>query len=107
MPHYLIQASYGAGAVKAMVATPQDRTGPINEIVTGAGGRVQSIFFALGEYDLIIIAEMPDAASAAAVGLKVGAGGAMSKYQTTALLTPQEAMSAMQKAQQLNYKPPA
>ncbi len=107
MPHFLIQAAYAAGAAKAMVASPQDRTEAIGKIVASAGGRVQSVFFALGDYDLVIIAELPNNTSAAAVALNVGSTGALARYKTTALLTPQEAVTAMGQAQGLTYSPPA
>jgi hypothetical protein len=48
---------------------------------------------------------MPDNVSAAAFALAVGAGGTVSSYKTTVLLTPDEAVQAMQKAAESAYAP--
>jgi uncharacterized protein with GYD domain len=54
-----------------------------------------------------LICEMPDNSSAAAFALAVGAGGTVSSYRTTVLLTPEEAVQAMTKASESSYKPAA
>jgi len=45
--------------------------------------------------------------SMAAVALAISAGGALSSFQTTALLTVEETMTALLKAQSIKYTPPA
>jgi uncharacterized protein with GYD domain len=49
-------------------------------------------------YDLVIIADMPNAESMAALALAVVAGGAFKGSKTTALMTGAEGVAAMTKA---------
>ena len=43
----------------------------------------------------------------AAVALAIGGGGALSSFETTVLLTVDETLDALRKAEQLHYRPPA
>ncbi len=106
MPSYLIQASYSAPAVGAMVKNPQDRGAVVRAMMEKAGGKLHGFWFTFGEYDIVAIAEMPDAVSAAAVAMAIGATGAMSSYRTTPLLTSGEAVEAMSRAAAVTYQPP-
>jgi uncharacterized protein with GYD domain len=106
MPHYLIQAGYKESAVKAMIANPADRTEIVRKAVESAGGKLHSFFLAFGEYDVVAIVELPDNQSAAALGLGLVSGGALSRHHTTVLMSPAEAAEAMRKAQTLTYTPP-
>lgn len=107
MAHYLMQVSYTTGAVKAMVANPQNREDAARKLVESLGGKLHSFHFALGEFDVVMIAEMPDNAAAASVGLTTGSSGALARFQTTALLTTAEGTDAMRKAKAGSYAPPA
>ena len=42
----------------------------------------------------------------AAVALAIGAGGALRPMETTVLMTVDETMEAMRRAQQVGYRPP-
>jgi hypothetical protein len=42
----------------------------------------------------------------AATALAIGAGGAVSSFETTVLLTVEETMAALQKASSIAYRPP-
>jgi hypothetical protein len=50
--------------------------------------------------------EAPDNASMAAAVIAIGAGGALASMETTALITVEETLSALQKASSVNYVPP-
>lgn len=106
MPLFMVQACYGTSATTAMVKNPQDRAAAVKPVVERMGGKLHGAWLSFGEYDVVVIAEMPDNVSAAALALAVGASGAMSSYRTTPLLTMAEATSAMSKAGGVKYKPP-
>ena len=106
MPYYLIQASYKESAAQALLARPQDRSGVVKKMVKSLGGTLHSFFLAFGDYDIVVIAELPDNESAVAMGLGTVAGGALSKYKTTVLLSPDEAVGAMKKGKKVAYTPP-
>ena len=65
-------------------------------------------WMAFGEDDLIVIADLPDDESMAGVALAIASTGAIVNRQTTKLLTLDQAVSGMKKANAvLNaYKPP-
>jgi hypothetical protein len=44
--------------------------------------------------------------SMAAVALAISGGGALSSFETTVLLTVDETIDAMRKADQIQYRPP-
>jgi uncharacterized protein with GYD domain len=107
MTHYLIQVSYNNQGISDLVKNPQDRSTAIRSVIEGMGGRIESFYFAFGDYDAVVIAELPDNASAAAFAMAVGAGGAMRSYKTTVLIPTAEAVEAMRKASTLGYRPPS
>jgi uncharacterized protein with GYD domain len=107
MAHYLIQVSYNNQGISDLVKNPQDRSTAIRSVIEGMGGRIESFYFAFGDYDAVVIAELPDNASAAAFAMAVGAGGAMRSYRTTVLIPTAEAGEAMRKASTLGYRPPS
>jgi uncharacterized protein with GYD domain len=104
MPHYLIQVAYNTSGTTALVDEPQDRIEKVRPAIEALGGSVETGYYGFGEYDLVVISEMPDNVSAAAFALAVGAGGTVSSYKTTVLLTPDEAVQAMSKAKESGYK---
>ena len=107
MAHYLIQVSYNNQGISDLVKNPQDRSTAIRSVIEGMGGRIESFYFAFGDYDAVVIAELPDNASAAAFAMAVGAGGAMRRYKTTVLIPTDEAVEAMRKASTVGYRPPS
>lgn len=106
MPYYLIQGSYKESAAKALVSKPQERSAVVKKMVESLGGKLHSFFLSFGDYDVVVIAELPGNEAAVAMGLATVSGGAMSKYHTTVLLTPAEATGAMKKAKKVAYSPP-
>jgi uncharacterized protein with GYD domain len=105
MPHYLIQVGYNTRGVAALVSEPQDRIEKVRPAVEALGGRIECGYYAFGEHDVVLIGEFPDNSKAAAMALAVGAGGTVSSYKTTVLLTPEEATQAMSAASESVYQP--
>jgi uncharacterized protein with GYD domain len=105
MPHFLVQVGYNSRGLAALVKEPQDRIEKVTPAIEALGGRVESAYYAFGDSDIILICEMPDNSSAAAFALAVGAGGTVSSYKTTVLLTSDEAVQAMRKAAESSYAP--
>jgi uncharacterized protein with GYD domain len=105
MPFFLHQVSYTPEAIARLIANPQDRFEAIRKPIENLGGKIKEGYFAFGEHDAVVITEMPDSVSAAAIALAFAAGGAVRNSQTTPLLTAAEAMDAMRKAGTCGYKP--
>ena len=55
---------------------------------------------------LIVIVEVPDHVSAAALSLAANAGGTLKAVRTTPLMTIEEGMEALRKAGGAGYRPP-
>ncbi len=105
MPFYLHQVSYTPEAIARLIANPQDRIDAVRAPIEKLVGKIKDSYFAFGAYDAVLITEMPDNVSAAAIALAFTAGGALKSCQTTALMTNVEALDAMRKAGTSGYKP--
>ena len=107
MPYYMYQVSYTPEAWAGLAKRPQDRARAIRPIIRQLKGRLVSFYLAFGEYDAVVIAEMPDNEAAAALSIAASAGGAVKAIKTTSLMTVQEGIQAMRKAGKSGYRPPS
>jgi uncharacterized protein with GYD domain len=107
MAHYLVQVAYTPEAWAAQVKNPQYRVEAVRLVLEHLGSRFESVHYAFGEYDVVIILEAPDNVSAAALSLAVTAGGACKAVKTTPLMTIDEGIAAMKKAGEAGYRPPS
>jgi uncharacterized protein with GYD domain len=107
MPFFLHQVSYTPEAIARLIANPQDRFEAVRSPIEKLGGRVMNSYFAFGQYDAVLITEMPDNVSAAAIALAFAAGGSLRNCQTTALMSNAEGLEAFRKAASCGYKPVA
>src|SRR6266404_8648018 len=71
------------------------------------GGKFVGGWYCFGDYDLTIIADVPNNESMAAIALAIAAGGAVKSAKTTVLMTGAEAVAGMKKADAVAkvYKP--
>ena len=98
MPKMLIKASYTAeGAKGLMKEGGSGRRAAVQKLVEGAGGKVEAFYFAYGEHDAFVIADVPDTASGVAMSLAANASGAV-RLSTTPLITPEEMDAATKKS---------
>ena len=109
MPVYMYQAAYSGESIKSLVQNPQDRTAVVKAVIEGNGGMLIGCWMCFGEYDIVVIADMPDDESMAGVALAVGAAGTAARGKSTQLLTMEQAVEAMKKAQNIakSYNPPS
>ena len=108
MAHYLVQLSYTADAWAAQLADPKDRRDIVRPLFERLGGRIEAAYYAFGPYDVVLLAELPDATSAAALSLTLRSGGAVTGLQTTPLLPIEDGLAAMRQAAEVRsaYAPP-
>ena len=91
----------------ALIAEPQDRTEVVRPAIEALGGKlVEARAYPFGEYDAIVLYEAPDDTSAAAFALAIAAGGAAKSAKTTRLLSGQEWIESLRKAQGSQYRSP-
>jgi len=87
-----------------LIDKPHDRLEALRPAIEKLGGRIVNAFYAFGEYDVVIITEMPDEASAAALAIAAAAGGSLRTTKTTQLVTAAEGLEIMKKAATCGYK---
>jgi uncharacterized protein with GYD domain len=108
MPLYMYQAAYTAESWAAQMKNPQNRVESVGRQVTEAvGGKMIGGWYCLGDYDAILIADVPNIESMAAIAVAIAAGGAIKSSQTTALMTGEELVAALKKSESVvkGYKP--
>ncbi len=99
MPLYMYQAYYKPEYSAAKIKNPQNRVETVGrQVCEAVGGKLVGGWLCFGEYDLVIIADVPNNESMAAIALGVGAGGAIKASKTTVLITGTEGVGALEKA---------
>jgi uncharacterized protein with GYD domain len=106
MPQFLTQVSYNEQAWQALVSNPQNRLEAIRPVIEKLGGRVISAYFAFGDYDFVVITELPNNVSAAALAIAAAAGGACKTVKTTPLMEAAEGLEALRLAATAGYRAP-
>ena len=106
MPHFLLQATYTAQWISGLVSSPEDRGVALRQRVESIGGRVESHYYTFGDTDVVLILDMPDNVTMAALSMAVGASGAVTNIKTTVLIPISEGVEAARKAAGINYRPP-
>ena len=106
MPMYLTRFSYTPETWAMMIAEPEDRRRAATAYIESVGGQLHGFWYAFGTHDGISVWEAPDNVSMAAVALAIGGGGALSSIDTTVLLTVEETLDALGRAQTVGYRAP-
>ena len=104
MPSYLQQVAYSNEGWEALVRNPQNRIEAVRPAIEKLGGKIESAWFAFGDYDVVLIIQMPTNVDAGAIAMAFAAGGACKSVKTTPLLTAEEAVQAMTKAASAGYR---
>jgi uncharacterized protein with GYD domain len=104
MPKYMIEAAYTAEGAKGLIDKGGTaRRKAVDAAAKSVGGSVEHFYFAFGGTDAIVILDLPDHASAAALALTISSTGSV-EAATTVLLTPEELDAASKKSAE--YRPP-
>jgi uncharacterized protein with GYD domain len=103
VPKYLWKASYTQSGAKGVGQEGgSSRRDVVKKTTESVGGTLECFYFAFGDADAYVIAELPDNEAAVAVALAVnGAGGAT--VETVVLLTPEQVDAATKKS--VDFRP--
>jgi uncharacterized protein with GYD domain len=104
--YYLTQFSYTPETWARLMKNPEDRRDAARKYIESVDGKLHGFWYAFGAYDGYCIWEAPDNVSMAAVGLAITGGGALSKFETTPLLTVEETLEALRLSQKVGYRSP-
>lgn len=104
MPKYLILGSYTAQGTKGVMKQGgSGRKAAVQQVLGSVGGKLEAFYFAFGDADAVVVADIPDNVTAAAISMAVNAAGLV-RAKTVVLLTPEEMDQAAQKS--VAYSPP-
>lgn len=108
MPRYMFQVSYTGDSWKYQVGTREDPRARITQLASAVGGRVMDVYYSFGDYDLVVLLEMPSDEAMAGHVLAALAGGSMKATRVTPLLTVDQGLKVMEVASTAGagYHPP-
>ena len=106
MTLYLTRFRYTSATWARLIDTPEDRRQAARTYIESVGGTLHGFWYAFGPHDGYTLWEAPDNVSMAAVALALAAGGALDPVETTVLMSVEETMEALGRAQQVKYRPP-
>ena len=103
MPKYLIKASYTQSGAQGVASEGgSGRRDTVAAACTSVGGSLDAFYFAFGETDVYLIADMPDDEAALAIAIAVnGSGGATTV--TIPLIAPETVDAAVKR--EVSFRP--
>ena len=97
MPKYLSLGSYTVDGIRGVMQEGgTGRRKAVQAAIEAMGGKMEAYYFAFGEHDVVVISEVPDNVTAAALAIGIGSTGTVS-LKPTVLLTPEELDQATKK----------
>ena len=106
MPMYLTRFNYSPETWTRMAKNPEDRRDAARSYIESVGGKLHGFWYAFGEYDGYTLWEAPNNVAMAAVAVAISGGGALSKFETTALMTVEETLEALGRVEKIRYRSP-
>ena len=105
MPRYMVKARYTQEGLRGLM---QDggtgRRAALQKAMKSLGGKLEALYFALGDADVYVIAELPDGVAVATAAMAAGASGAVTDLSSCELLTPADLDAAIEKT--VSYRSP-
>ena len=106
MSLYMTQFSYTPEAWAALAKNPEDRSIPVKALFEKLGGRMIGMYYCFGEYDGVIIGEVPDNVTQMAAALAGISPGHVKAIKTTVLFSISEALEGLNKSGAIAYPGP-
>lgn len=104
MPKYMVHANYVGEGIKGLMKDGgSGRRAAVAKLLESVGGKLESIYYAFGDADVFVIADLPDNEAAMAISLITNASGAVA-VRTTVLMTTEEVDAAVKRTPA--YRPP-
>ena len=104
MAKFLIYASYSSDGLKGLIKDKASgRKAAVSKMLEGMGGKLDSMYYTFGDYDAVVIADVPDNVTAAAMSIAVSSSG-LAHTKTVPVLTVEETDQALAKT--VKYRAP-
>lgn len=108
MLRYVSFFSYTGEAWERMIKRPGNRAHAARALIEEIGGRMEAFYWMLGDWDGLVVYEMPDVSAAAAFSGRVTSSGLLKAVATHQLVDSDEGHEALLKAKAAEdaYQPP-
>lgn len=108
MPKYAIFFSLTSESVAKFIDNPGDRAAAVTAMTDAVGGSVEAYYWMFGKHDGMVIVDVPDSQTAAAISLAVGSSGAIGGLETHELFESGDLAALAEKARGIRgtYTPP-
>jgi uncharacterized protein with GYD domain len=106
MPLYLSKFSYTPETWARLIDSPEDRRKAAESYIESVSGKLHGFWYAFGTHDGYTLWEAPNNVSMAAVALAISGGGALSSLETTVLMSVEDTLEALRRAEEVRYRPP-
>jgi uncharacterized protein with GYD domain len=107
MPLYMASFGYEPETWANLIRSPENRTERVSRMLEDAGCTLKGLWYAFGKSDGFALIEAPDNVTGAGLSLAIAASGAFRSFETTVLMTQDELLEALEKAQEIAYVAPA
>ena len=98
MAKFLLTANYTQTGMKGLLQEGgSKRREALRQTIEGVGGTLESIYYAVGDIDLYMIAELPDQETALAVSMIINSAGVLT-LNVTELVEPESVDTASKKS---------
>ena len=108
MPKYVSFFTYSSETWARMVSAPGDRTVALRQVLDSVDGSLDAMYWMFGDYDGMVIFDVPGSAAAAAVSIAAGSSGAFKHLETHELFTQDQLGETLARARNTAqaYRPP-
>ncbi len=106
MTKYMVLFTFKGETLKAFMKKPSDRAAVVSEAAESVGGRLESYYWMLGQYDGFAILDLPDSAAAARLSLSIASSGAFTHLETHELFSSQDVLQLMRASEAVEYSAP-
>ena len=106
MSLYMSTFEYKPEVWSELISNPENRTETVSRLLESAGCKLKGLWYAFGQSDGFALIEAPNNVTSAGLMIAISASGAFSKFETTVLITQDELLKALEKAQDVEYAAP-
>jgi len=106
MSLYMSTFEYKPEVWSELISNPENRTETVSRVLENAGCKLKGLWYAFGQSDGFALIEAPNNVTSASLMIAISASGAFRKFETTVLMTQNELLEALEKAQNVEYVAP-
>ena len=108
MTRFVIFFTLTGQTISRFIDQPSDRAAAVRALLEPVGGKLVSYDFMFGEDDGMVVFEVPDSQTAAAISLAVSSTGVFGRVHTHELIPSEDLPALLERARSArqSYRPP-